>query len=244
MTKPLVNKKTRSRQIAFQVKELVEFIQKHRMNYDAFNNVCKLARKKLGMKSRAKKARLPRLLTDEELDRLFELVEEKAIFRDRVMMRILFYSGLRVSECANLKIEDVNLKDSQIFVAKGKGDKDRTTLFFESYKPTLRGYIETLDEDEIYLFPTKFRRAISARRIQQIVKEYGKQAGVYIHPHLFRHQVLTLLTKQGMDDRLIQQISGHANQKTLQVYQHLSLKDAKPAYMKAMKKADGDFSED
>jgi site-specific recombinase XerD len=76
-----------------------------------------------------------------------------------------------------------------------------------------------------YLFESRQRRWYSARRIQQIVKYYAENAGIAeaVHPHLFRHQMLTWLTARGLPDAAIQLISGHSSKKSLEVYQHLSL---------------------
>jgi site-specific recombinase XerD len=76
--------------------------------------------------------------------------------------------------------------------------------------------------------------------VQELVADYAALAELpeRVHPHLLRHQLLTWLTSQGMPDAQIQLISGHASKKTLEVYQHLSLKDAKGSYQEAMKKLD------
>jgi site-specific recombinase XerD len=74
------------------------------------------------------------------------------------------------------------------------------------------------------------------RRIQQIVQEYRKEAGIaqHIHPHLFRHQMLTYLTGKGLSDAQIQLISGHQSKKSLEIYQHLSLDAVEGAYQDAV----------
>ena len=86
------------------------------------------------------------------------------------------------------------------------------------------------------LFESGQFRAYSPRRIQQIVKEYGKKAGISgVHPHLFRHQMLTGLTKSGLSDAQIQLISGHSSKKSLEIYQHIGLQDVEQAYQTAVK---------
>ena len=87
-----------------------------------------------------------------------------------------------------------------------------------------------------YLFETRRFGPFTTRRIQQIVQGYREKAGLSqpIHPHLFRHQMLTYLTSKGLSDAQIQLISGHESKKSLQVYQHLSLESVAKAYQDAV----------
>ena len=87
-----------------------------------------------------------------------------------------------------------------------------------------------------YLFETRRFGPFTTRRIQQIVQGYREKAGMSqpIHPHLFRHQMLTYLTTKGLSDAEIQLISGHESKKSLEVYQHLSLESVDKAYQDAV----------
>lgn len=87
-----------------------------------------------------------------------------------------------------------------------------------------------------YLFESRRFGAFSPRRVQQIVQQYRQRAGIGqpVHPHLFRHQMLTHLTSQGLSDAQIQLISGHKTKKSLEVYQHLSLQAVESAYQEAV----------
>lgn len=88
-----------------------------------------------------------------------------------------------------------------------------------------------------YLFESRHNRHYTARRVQQIVQEYAAAAKIseHIHPHLFRHQMLTWLTAQGVPDAAIQLISGHSSRKSLEIYQHLSLSQVQTNYERAVK---------
>ena len=88
-----------------------------------------------------------------------------------------------------------------------------------------------------YLFESRHRKQYSPRRVQQIVQEDAAAAGIVerIHPHLFRHQMLTWLTARGLPDAAIPLISGHSSRKSLEVYQHLSLAQVEPGYQQAVK---------
>jgi site-specific recombinase XerD len=88
----------------------------------------------------------------------------------------------------------------------------------------------------VYLFESQRCTPFTPRRVQQIVQAYREWAGIarHVHPHLFRHQMLTYLTAQGLSDAQIQLISGHGSKKSLEVYQHLSLDIVEEAYQEAV----------
>ncbi|MDP9013137.1 MAG: tyrosine-type recombinase/integrase [Acidobacteriota bacterium] len=123
----------------------------------------------------------------------------------------------------------------KIFINRGKGSKDRYILFPESFRLVLRSYLEA-NPDNRYLFESQRCLPFTPRRIQQIVQQYRNKAGIAqnIHPHLFRHQMLTYLTEKGLSDAQIQLISGHQSKKSLEIYQHLSLDAVEGAYQEAV----------
>jgi integrase/recombinase XerD len=99
----------------------------------------------------------------------------------------------------------------------------------------LQSYLDACP-DNLFLFESRLKQPYTARRIQQIVREYADQAGLKrtVHPHLLRHQMLTFLTTQGLSDAKIQLISGHESRASLEVYQHLSLEAVEADYQKAV----------
>jgi integrase/recombinase XerD len=119
----------------------------------------------------------------------------------------------------------------------GRGDKDRYILFPDPFRLTLKAHLAAHPENH-YLFETRQRGPYTTRRVQQIVKDYAGRAGIAerSHPHLFRHQMLTWLTAQGLPDAAIQLVSGHATRKSLEVYQHLSLAQIQAGYQEAARK--------
>lgn len=152
------------------------------------------------------------------------------------MLRLLFYTAVRVSELTAIKVEDVDLDASKIFIELGKGDKDRYILFPDRFALTLKAHLAANPRNR-YLFESRQRTKYSTRRVQQIVAEYARLADLpeHVHPHLLRHQMLTWLTAPGLPDAQIQLISGHASKKSLEVYQHLSLSTVQPGYQRAVK---------
>jgi integrase len=152
------------------------------------------------------------------------------------MLKLLLFTGVRVSELCNMRMDDVDLDAGKIFIESGKGDKDRYVLMPDQFRLALKAYMAGAPKNK-YLFESQRRTKFSRRRIQELVGDYGRDAGLEgVHPHLLRHQLLTWLTAQGMTDAAIQLISGHAKPDTLRIYQHLSLRDAKEPYQAAMKK--------
>jgi site-specific recombinase XerD len=151
------------------------------------------------------------------------------------MLKLLFYTAVRVSELTRIRVEDVDGDGCRIFINQGKGAKDRYILFPASFRLVLKSHLAANPKNR-YLFESQRCTPFTARRIQQIVQEYRDRAGIAhrVHPHLFRHQMLTYLTGQGLSDAQIQLISGHESKKSLEIYQHLSLDAVEDAYQEAV----------
>jgi integrase/recombinase XerD len=218
------------------VSQIARLVRRSRLDYDGFQAVCKAVRKEAGLRRPPRSRRLPRLLPEASLRKLYEAVDGSGNLQHQIMLRLLFYTAVRVSELVNISVDDLDLEGGRIFIASGKGDKDRYILFPDSFRLTLKAYCEA-NPDNRSLFESRQRRPYSTRRVEQIVQDYAAQAGIteHVHPHLFRHQMLTWLTAQGLPDSAIQLVSGHASKKSLEVYQHLSLAQVEPSYQKAAK---------
>lgn len=154
------------------------------------------------------------------------------------MLRLLFYTGVRVSELCNIKILHIDLEHCKIRIEHGKGDKDRYVLFGKSFATALRAHIAARSTNR-WLFQTRRNTRYSTRRVQQIVSLYAEKAGVKATPHTFRHQAITYLTRHsGLADAELQLITGHSRRETLAVYQHIALdSQIEDRYQQAMKDA-------
>lgn len=218
-------------------REIVNLIRRHRLSYDTFRQAAHMARKHLGIKPPVRGRKLPKLLSEAALKAYFKAVDDTDNLQHQIMLRILLYTGVRVAELCAIRVVDVDLAAGKVFIESGKGAKDRYILFPDAFRLPLKAYVLAHNQNE-YLFESQQRRRYSTRRIQQIVEEYAGRAGIEerVHPHLFRHQCLTFLTANGMTDAAIQLVSGHASKKSLERYQHMSLKDAREPYQEAMKK--------
>lgn len=220
-------------------REIAAVARQYRLSYDQFKKACFQVRRHLTLKPSTKSGnRLPRLLTPEQVTTLFNVVDRSDNLQHQLLFRLLLYTGLRVSELCSLTVGDVDLSQGKIYVSKGKGDKDRYVLFPERFGLTLKAYLRSRHAKPVEaLFESQLKKGYSTRRVHQMVADYGKEAGIEgLHPHLFRHQNLTHLTTSGLSDSQIMLVSGHANKKTLEKYQHLSLGDVKLDYEAAMKK--------
>jgi integrase/recombinase XerD len=180
--------------------------------------------------------RLPRLLPEASLKAFYNAVDRSGNLQHQIMLRLLFYTAVRVSELASIAVDDVDIEARKIFISAGKGDKDRYILFPDSFALILKAHLAG-HPDNRYLFESRHRKRYSSWRIQQIVKYHAEKAGITesVHSHLFRHQMLTWLTAQGLPDSAIQLISGRASKKSLEVYQHLPLADIEAEYQSCVK---------
>ena len=155
-----------------------------------------------------------------------------------VMIKLLIFTGVRNAELSNIRLGDVDLQSLRIRIQQGKGSKDRYVPIPKSFRGELLQYIESQRKKKAkHLFESNRLKPYSTRRIRQIVKQYAKQANIQkrVYPHLFRHQLITFLTKQGIISPKLQLLSGHSEEKSLQIYRDLALSDVAPEYEQAMK---------
>lgn len=192
------------------------------------------ARALAGIKGRSPRpARLPEILSPEELGHvLAEAYRAKP--RDGLILRLMFESGVRVSELVRLQVTDVDFTERTIRVRDGKGGKDRVVLFTGDLGQQIRLSLD--DRDRGFLFETTRATPFSVRRVQQIVKTVAAKAGIAkrIHPHSYRHSMATFLRNQGVPLDVVQLLLGHSNPKTTQLYARLSLGSARAEYDRAM----------
>ncbi|MCX7008122.1 MAG: site-specific tyrosine recombinase XerD [Kiritimatiellaeota bacterium] len=182
---------------------------------------------------------LPDTLTYKEVERLLSAppAKSKLYLRDRALLETFYASGLRVSEVAGLRVEDVHF-DAGYVRCIGKGNKERVVPIGESARGALRAYIEGLrpqlaerKPDVTALFLTKASHAIGRKRLWQMIKHYAHVAGITkrISPHTMRHSFASHLLANGAPLRVIQEMLGHADIATTQIYTHID-----PARLKAI----------
>ena len=143
-------------------------------------------------------------------------------------MRLLYSTGLRVSECVNLKINELELESNMGWVRSGKGSKDRAFFLSDKLSQEIKKYLQTLDETEEYLFPGK-NGHLTARNVQKIISNTAKLAKIpkKVTAHKLRHSFATHNLDAGVDIRIIQELLGHSDLSTTQIYTHVSKEQLK-----------------
>jgi integrase len=221
------------------IARISRIVRKAGLDYEGWRYVSKMVRKECSLTSKRKPKRLPKVLSSEDFRRFYEVVDRADDVQHSLMLRLLFYTGVRVSELCGIEVAHVDLEQCKIFIEQGKGSKDRYVLFGKSFATALRTHIAT-HPDNRWLFQTRRNTRYSTRRVQQIVSLYADKAGVKATPHTFRHQAITYLTRHsGLADAELQLITGHSRRETLAIYQHVALDgELEAKYQEAMKKAD------
>lgn len=206
------------------------------LSYDDWRYVAKHVRRRCDLQVGKKPKRLPRVLNADEFRKFYQAVDRAEDVQHALILRLMFYTGVRVSELCNIQVGHVDLENCKIRIEQGKGSKDRYVLFGRSFATTIRTHVAAHPNNR-WLFQTVRCGKFSARRIQQIVKKYAEQAGVRATPHTFRHQAITWLTRHsGLADAELQLITGHAKRETLAIYQHVALDEqVEQRYQDAMK---------
>ncbi|MEM4662432.1 MAG: tyrosine-type recombinase/integrase [Candidatus Diapherotrites archaeon] len=173
-----------------------------------------------------KGTKLPVVMTKEEVIRMINAAERK---KDRLIMMLLYSSGMRVSEVTKLKINDINFADRTAIVRGGKGNKDRIVILSESWLKDLSDYLKKRKAKTEYVFSDYLGRPISVDTIQRIVRKARIKAGIEknVTPHSFRHTFATHLLERGENIRKIQELLGHSNLSTTQIYTKVSVEELK-----------------
>lgn len=165
---------------------------------------------------------LPDVLSEEEILQIFATVTN---IKHKSILYLIYSGGLRLSEVVNLKITDIDSKRNMIKIRAGKGKKDRTTLLSQTLLTTLREYYREYKPKE-YLFEGDTGGKYSPRSVQNIFKKALELSGIKKHAtvHTLRHSFATHLLERGTDLRYIQELLGHANSKTTEIYTHITKK--------------------
>jgi integrase/recombinase XerD len=219
-------------------KKLVRVLRSQRPDYHYLKKVFQHTRALLAVKPSHQPKRLPELLTDPELVAFYETIWRARQLSHLVMLKLLLFTGIRNAELVQLRLTDVDLQGCQVRIAQGKGQKDRYVLFPTSFRGELAQYMERQRTQGVqYLFESNRHRPYSTRRVRQLVKQYALAAGIAkrVYPHLFRHQLITYLTRQGIISPKLQLLSGHTTEQSLAVYRELALPDVAEEYEAAMR---------
>jgi len=183
---------------------------------------------------------LPRFLTEEEVSRLIEasLPKDEQGLRDRAILETFYSCGIRISELVGLNIDDVDFIGGVIKV-RGKGKKERISPIGDKAIDAIRAYLDKRKRQSGVIFLNKRGTRISARGVRNIFSKYMRISQIKqgASPHTLRHSFATHLLNRGADLRTVQELLGHANLATTQIYTHLTTDKLKSVYDKAHPRA-------
>ncbi len=185
--------------------------------------------------------KIPDSLDISEVEKIISApdIKKRKGLRDRAILELLYATGIRVSECADLKVGDVDFNIGFI-KCKGKGSKERLVPLGKTAEHFLRRYLEEVRPKILqgkninYLFISQYRGRLSRQSIWKIIKFYVKKARIKktVTPHTFRHSFATHLLEGGADLRSVQEMLGHSNIATTQIYTHIDRNRLKKIHLK------------
>ena len=193
------------------------------------------------IKNPKKDKKLPNFLQSDELQKIFDSIdlETPLGIRNRLIVELLYASGLRVSELTNLSIDSINMSTREIRVL-GKGSKERIVFFGEYAKKYLNMYLEQSRPSLINKIKTNILilnnngEPITSRGIEMIIDKVVKDAALKhnISPHVLRHTFATDLLNNGADLKSVQELLGHSSLSTTQIYTHITNERLRSVYLK------------
>lgn len=183
--------------------------------------------------------RLPKYISYNELEEMIESSSNgKYGIRNRLIIELLYATGIRVSELVNIKLNDINYENNTILIL-GKGNKERIVYFGEYALEVMKEYINTLRKELLnnkineYLLLNKFGNKISDRFIRNIIDDIIKRTSVKmkVSPHTLRHTFATHMLNEGCDLKSVQYLLGHKNLSTTEIYTHVSDERIRNVYL-------------
>lgn len=187
--------------------------------------------------------KLPRVLDVDQTQQLVEIKENDPLsLRDRAMLELIYSSGLRLAELTGLDVHHIDIGDRLVTVT-GKGNKTRTLPIGKHALTAIKAWLQSrktlVADDETALFVSQRGTRISSRAVQLRLKEWAIKQGLpsHVHPHMLRHSFASHLLESSGDLRAVQELLGHADISTTQVYTHLDFQHLAQVYDKTHPRA-------
>lgn len=171
----------------------------------------------INIKLPKKAKKIPIVLTPKEIKQLISVIDND---RNKLIVEFIFSTGVRISECINMKINNLNFDEYTGNVISGKGNKDRIIILSKKWVEDYKKYLSNRKIHSEYLFCNNLGQSLSVDTIQKFLKVYAHKANIdkKISPHTLRHSFATNLLENDVNIRYIQQLLGHANLNTTQIY--------------------------
>ncbi|MBP6102860.1 MAG: site-specific tyrosine recombinase/integron integrase [Leptotrichiaceae bacterium] len=184
---------------------------------------------------------LPTVLNKDDIDKIRAVINTDKItgVRDRLVVELLYSSGIRASELIDMSEHMINMSEREIRVI-GKGNKERITFFSQNAEKWLKHYIDLKKRDyknydSSVIFVNSRGEKLNSRSLRRLITDYAKKADINkeVTPHVFRHSFATTLLNKGVDIRYLQELLGHSSISTTQIYTHVSKALLREVYMSA-----------
>ena len=181
--------------------------------------------------------KLPNFLSYEQIRAILDSIPNDDILniRNKLIIELLYATGIRVSELVNLKVSDIIFSERKIRIF-GKGKKERIVYYGDYASIAIDNYLNTRNSNNEYLILNKDGNKISVRGIEKIIDKMAITASVNcnVTPHTFRHTFATHLLNEGADIKSVQELLGHSSLNTTEVYTHITSDYLKEVYLKSM----------
>lgn len=202
------------------IKFMIKEANKNKYNYGQLRYIFRRVREECGIEVSENKKSLYELPTRKQMDLFYSVIHNPV---HKLMFEFLEGTGLRVSELCRLEICRIDFEQNLIFIKEGKGNKDRVVPFGNKLKDKLKIYLS--GRNNRYLFESNRNSIFTTRRIEQICEGYNCASGIEltITPHTFRHLYFSFLAMNKVSKESRMLIAGHSNQKTQDIYTHISL---------------------
>lgn len=213
---------------------------RHFYSYLVIHNIVEINQFKL-IRNPKKEKKLPNFLQGDELQKIFDSIDiDKPLgLRNRLIVELLYASGIRVSELTDLTLDDIDINNKEIRII-GKGNKERIVYFGDYAKKYLELYLESSrpillnKKKSKYLLINNQGEPLSTRGVQMVIEDIVKEASLKhnISPHALRHTFATDLLNNGADLKSVQELLGHSSLSTTQIYTHITNERLRSVYLK------------
>jgi len=221
-------------------KQIAKIIQIDKPDYYYLKELFRGLRREFNIKRQSEPKRLPYVPSKEEIKRYYDIVWNNQNTKHMIIVKLLLYTGIKISELVKIKIDDVKLQKYVIHIKKDDNDeKVRMVPFYSNFKQSLSEYIKEIQSKnkKEYLFESNWGKPFSPQGIRSILSNYSKLAQMKnnVTPGKLRHFLLLWMKEKNIDDDLIQYYSGNESKEALKIYDKLKNYSNKEDHNKLMK---------